>query len=1479
MPANKTLQCVSYMQNKGYVAAGGMDGLLKVFKMIDHPLIKGVFPIELHNQSRYSKSLPNPYLTCRAGSARDIKNLALPATTNLETNQSLEGHSGVVNIVAWNELYQKLTTSDSNGLIIVWMIHQDQWYEEMINNRNKSTVVDMAWSYDGQRIAIAYEDGQVIVGSCDGNRLWSKEINRNLAKVCWSPDSTLLLFGMVDGEVHAYNANGDHVLKVPMACLDNVELESALASKDPLLLVPSFPVFVEDLRKDSIVSMQYYVPPYEEPKETHLAVNPEPPAFAREDGANAVRTMVSDDRNRLLVAYQHGVVQLMRHESDQNQVVCRVNMVIGQACWSPCGFMIAVAGHQTDLPDAERNVLTFLNAYGQKIRTLRVPGTSLTSCSWDGSGLRLALAIDNHVYFASVRPSYKFTYCGQTLVYSYERRDLIDHVVVFYETKMEEVYRKYVRNLMAMAAHDQYCVLANKGDEVAGSETTTYQFQICNGIGTPVDYKYVELEPKHLAMNSKSVLIASNDRLAVWNYSVPRKTKMEFASLFKAENPVENSDTIYHIDNGPERSGYEVKPFQRPTSDLITSVCMNENFFLVCRHSGTILKFTLPSCQCVSKFSIQTAAEQMILNCNSSQLAVLTPNTSIRLYELEEKAAKLKFERKDVWTAMWDSENPNTIAIMEKSRMIVIRGSELEEPVNNNGYFCSFKDLTVRTAVLDDILKEPENPKNDHIIDVEIKVCSTEYRYRSPVPHQWHKPSRSCSSSPEMARDGPLSLVEREAEHRVRDHSPNSSGDEEGSCLLRRNSDDEREKFQKILAEVESQHLVADKHKDSVVCRVLDSVGKVSLYRSMLERYVDSKVRNNTFMVHYLAFHFSLGSSTSTILQGSLESEVDKLGLDALRLSSEFRETKNRMQGRLIETETFVLTLNKSSEILGEYPITSLRDAKALLAKMKIEEANAYIEKNSHPKLWSLLAEVALTRLDTATAEHAFVRLQDYSGIQFLKKLKNVQVDDLKKAEVCLFLGKVDEAEKIYMEADRRDLAIEMRKKLKDWFRILQIIQHSSGPGDDILRLEAWKRVGDYYADRQKWDVAAKHYEASRSYKELSDCYIMMEDYNALEQLAKQINDGNELLAHIGKVFANTGLCEQAVDCYMRCDRLNEALDICIQLNQWKKAVELSRQHNLRDVQALLGKHAEQLTGSIEKQLAAVQLFRRAGRYIDAAKIVFNITSQERVKQSQPVRLKKLYVMGALLIEQYREHNKAKLAKSAEGKKEMSGAEIALQGLLAEDSSLSIEDSKMIDGAWRGAEAYHFFMLTHRQLYEGDVDAAMKTALTVVEYEDILDTLEIYSLLALSACAARQFYVCSRAFMKLESIPTQSPEEREVYERLARTIFMKHMPLDARLKQVECPQCDAMIPDYSLACPSCDTKFPVCIVSGKPLFDYQFWLCPSCKHRAYEKEIQSHAHCPLLDLEVMDGSAMETVYLDSRSGEGSRSREVVLLHH
>lgn len=43
---------------------------------------------------------------------------------NLCMNQSLEGHKESVQVVTWNDAQQKLTTSDRDGVIMVWMMYK-----------------------------------------------------------------------------------------------------------------------------------------------------------------------------------------------------------------------------------------------------------------------------------------------------------------------------------------------------------------------------------------------------------------------------------------------------------------------------------------------------------------------------------------------------------------------------------------------------------------------------------------------------------------------------------------------------------------------------------------------------------------------------------------------------------------------------------------------------------------------------------------------------------------------------------------------------------------------------------------------------------------------------------------------------------------------------------------------------------------------------------------------------------------------------------------------------------------------------------------------------------------------------------------------------------------------------------------------------------------------------------------------------------
>ena len=73
---------------------------------------------------------------------------------------------------------------------------------------------------------------------------------------------------------------------------------------------------------------------------------------------------------------------------------------------------------------------------------------------------------------------------------------------------------------------------------------------------------------------------------------------------------------------------------------------------------------------------------------------------------------------------------------------------------------------------------------------------------------------------------------------------------------------------------------------------------------------------------------------------------------------------------------------------------------------------------------WSLcrrlLAESALEVLNLKMADQAFVRCKDYQGIEFVKRLGNLQSETMKQAEVAAYFRRFDKAEQMYLDMDRR---------------------------------------------------------------------------------------------------------------------------------------------------------------------------------------------------------------------------------------------------------------------------------------------------------------------------------------------------------------------------------------------------------------------------------------------------------------------------
>jgi WD repeat-containing protein 35 len=134
------------------------------------------------------------------------------------------------------------------------------------------------------------------------------------------------------------------------------------------------------------------------------------------------------------------------------------------------------------------------------------------------------------------------------------------------------------------------------------------------------------------------------------------------------------------------------------------------------------------------------------------------------------------------------------------------------------------------------------------------------------------------------------------------------------------------------------------------------------------------------------------------------------------------------------------------------------------------------------------------------------------------------------------------------------------------------------------------------------------------------------------------------------------------------------------------------------------------------------------------------------------------------------------------------------------------------------------------------MEAAMKTAIRLAEFEDVLSARDVYSLIALAAFNCKHFGVCSRAFIKLETLPpgTWGEEELSALQSLAVQVFTQNPPYDpAPLAQ-----------EYA-RCLETGTPYHACTVTGRAVQESRTYMCRTCRHFAIEAELRHYKTCPL----------------------------------
>jgi WD repeat-containing protein 35 len=540
----------------------------------------------------------------------------------------------------------------------------------------------------------------------------------------------------------------------------------------------------------------------------------------------------------------------------------------------------------------------------------------------------MSLAVDSAIIFVNIQPNYLWSYFNNTLVFAFQKPEKNDMTIVYWDSVVNEKHVRTMKGLLHIKAAGEYCVLVSEIEE----SKDEYILILSNAVGCPVDSKTINIKPRYVAMNTTHVIVCSDETVYYWQY---RSQYSQSVSLESEKKKRAGKESAFHIDENPnpntiyDRTKWKIS--EEDIQDPILSVASGKDGFIVGRSSGQVYQYTLPYIQRNdNNFYLKCKPQTLSLNSDCTKFSIIDINGVLTFFDMEECPPGTKVpgyhkpeEKKEVWSVIWSTDNPDMCALMEKNRMFVMRDFKQEEPVLSSGYLCHFSDLEVKAVLLDDILKAPEDIKN-------------------------------------------------------------------------------------------------------------------------------------------------------------------------------------------------------ISDFLESYDCRSLRDTRDHLTTISLKDAVDFVDQNPHPRLWRLIAEAALEKLDFQVAEKAFVKIEDYHGIKFLKRLKNIDDKYKQKAEISAYFNKFDEAEQIYREIDRKDLALDLRMKLGDWSKVVALIEQ--GVGDDDILKEAYNKMGDFCVDKQRWSKASYYFQQSNNYESLIDVYYRLEQFANLDKLIDDIPSTSGALSLLAEKMQSIGI-------------------------------------------------------------------------------------------------------------------------------------------------------------------------------------------------------------------------------------------------------------------------------------------------------------------------------------------------------------------
>ena len=598
----------------------------------------------------------------------------------ISLNRTLTGHQGKVVHVAWNPRFCRLASADENGLIIVWQYKDDLWCEEMVNNRNQSFVTDVKWTKKGKHIGIVYQDGNIVVGSVEGERIWGQEVNVPLKKIAWCPENRTIIFVTAQNEAKIYDHQGYYI--------DDLEK-----------------VLRDDLKSGEnveITDIDWY------------------------DGESAGPN--SNGRS-LAILYSNGYIQLMRDANDLDPICMDADMDTVVSCaWNPSGEYLAICGYGGDPSVGERvhgskgNLVNFFDSKGKNVFSLKLPGKGrISGQSWEGSGMRLAIVIGGCIHLVSVKYKDKWASDRKRIVFVPKTTKHTQKVVIK-DHDNETIHTKSLTGTV-IAIHmvgDKVGIVIKEcliKDQESVEKKEVSKLMLCDETGYCWKSKQIHLEAYFTAMSTSYFVIADCRYLYLWRID-HHDINNPFADNFLG------IERIFDVCDTSEHPAKVVSTFRfknEKVSDSITAICLSDELLCASRFDGGIDLYILPLIHHIKRkisYSCTTSIVSMQFNCDTTNMSLIDSSNVFRMaaieYDNEIKHChdvNLKLfgnEKKDVWMVMWSKDEARACAIMDKANIVTLHidtQSYLEHHIGqcSKGYITDYAGMEVTLLTTDQL--------------------------------------------------------------------------------------------------------------------------------------------------------------------------------------------------------------------------------------------------------------------------------------------------------------------------------------------------------------------------------------------------------------------------------------------------------------------------------------------------------------------------------------------------------------------------------------------------------------------------------------------------------------------------------------------------------------------------------------------------------------------------------------------------------